>query len=98
MAVKVGGRPPKKEIEDLYDEASASVAAETFLQAVKPQWDRAFNLRLKLLFDAAPELGAVLDARAQLKAIYDLREGLEKDVKKGKAAVEVFNQLLVKSA
>jgi hypothetical protein len=90
-------KPPEKAVEDLYEEASASVAAETLLQAMGPQLERALSYRLKLLFDAKPELGELLDARAQIKAIWDMREGLRRDSRKGQKAVDIFNNLLVKS-
>lgn len=99
MAIPMGTpKPTKKDIEDLYAEASASVAAQTLLDAMTPQIERAFATRLRALFDAAPELGALLDARAQLKAIWDFKVGLSNDAKRGKAAVDVFNELLAKSA
>lgn len=97
MAANIKGPPPKA-IEDLYEEASASVAAETLLSAMGPQLERAFNFRLTQLFTAPPELGAILDARAQLKAIWDMKKGLTDEMKKGRGAVDVFNKLLLKSA
>ena len=65
---------------------------------MSPQLERAFNFRLTALFNAPPELGAILDARAQLKAIWDMKKGLTDEMKRGRSAVEVFNKLLLKSA
>lgn len=93
----LGLQPPKKNIEDLYEVAQASVAAETLLATMRPQLEKAFELKLNILFDAPPELGALLDARAQIKAIYDMRISLQRDAKKGKKAVEMFSNLLIKS-
>lgn len=90
--------PPPKSIEDIYEEASASVAAETLLQAMQPQLKKGMELRLMALFNSPPELGPLLDARAQLRAIYDIQLGLERDVKKGRGAVQVMTNLLIKSA
>jgi hypothetical protein len=94
----VSKRPPEPTIQDIYETASASVAAQTLLDAMKPQLSRAVEGRLKALFDAPPELGALLDARAQLKAIWDMKFGLERDAKKGAKAVEIMNNLLVAAA
>jgi hypothetical protein len=100
MAIKVGSRmePKTADIESLYETASASVAAQTLLDAMGPQLERALAMRLNALFQAPAELGAVLDARAQLKAVYDLKEGLKNQMKKGQSAVDIFNKLLVESA
>jgi hypothetical protein len=98
MAIKLTNfNPPPKAPEDLFEEASASVAAQTLLQALGPQLDKALELRLAALFSAPPELGALCDARAQLKAIYDLKKGLADQMKKGQSAVEIFNQLLLRN-
>jgi plasmid maintenance system antidote protein VapI len=97
MAINGAARPPEQSIEDIYEHASASVAAKTLLDAMGPQLKRAMALRLKALFDAAPELGALLDARAQLKAVYDMQQGLEREEKSGRGAVEKMTQLLLQS-
>lgn len=89
--------PPPKSITDIYEEASASVAAETLLQAMRPQLKKAIELRLATLFSCPPELGPLLDARAQLKAVWDMQTGLERDIKKGRGAVQVMTDLLIKS-
>jgi len=93
----LGDKPPPKSIEDLYETASASVAAQTLLEAMGPQLEKALHLRMMKLFDAPPELGALLDARAQIKAVWDMQQGLTRDAKKGQAAVEIFNQMLLKN-
>ena len=91
-------KPPEPSLEDLYENASASVAAETLLQAMGPQLDRALNYRLSALFQAKPELGELLDCRAQLKAVWDMKQGLTNQMKKGSGAVKIMNELLLKSA
>lgn len=90
--------PPEPTITDIYETASASVAAQTLLDAMKPQLDRALDARVRALFDAPAELGALLDARAQLKAVWDMKFGLERDAKKGAKAIEIMNNLLVAAA
>lgn len=99
MAIKVGGaEAPQKSIEELYETASASVAAQTLLDAMGPQLERSFEFRLIQLFKAPAELGSILDARAHLRAVYDLKKGLQNEMKKGQSAVETFSRLLVDAA
>ena len=94
----VGKKPPERPIEDIYETASASVAAQTLLEAMGPQLDKALEFRLAQLFQAKPELGELLDARAQLKAVWEMKKGLVDQMKKGQAAVDIMNQLLVNAA
>jgi hypothetical protein len=89
--------PPEPTIEDLYETASASVAAQTLLDAMRPQLERAFDGNMQLLFNAPPELGALLDARAKLKVVWDMQQGLKRDAKRGQKAVDIMNNLLVAS-
>lgn len=103
MAVRMGGPTPpksvsKEDIQELYDTASASVAAQTLLDAMGPQLEKAMGLRLAKLFECKPELGELLDARASLKAVWELKQGLNAQAKKGQNAVDVFNKLLVEAA
>jgi plasmid maintenance system antidote protein VapI len=97
MAINGAAHPPDKPIEEIYEAASASVAAKTLLDAMGPQLKRAMALRMKALFDAAPELGPLLDARAQLKAVYDMQQGLEREEKSGRGAVERMTKLLLQA-
>lgn len=90
--------PPEPTIQDIYETASASVAAQTLLDAMGPQLKRSLDACVRALFDAQPELGALLDARAKLKAVWDMKVGLEQDSKRGAKAVEIMNNLLVAAA
>ena len=99
MAIKMQGtKKPEPTLEDLYDTASASVAAETLLTAMRPKLEHSIKMRIRALFEAPAELGPMLNARAELKAIWDLQQGLENESKKGRPAVEIMNNLLLKSA
>lgn len=91
-------RPPEPTITDIYETASASVAAQTLLDAMGPQLKRSLDSCVRNLFEAPPELGALLDARAKLKAVWDIKFGLEQESKKGTKAVEIMNNLLVAAA
>lgn len=102
MSIKMGvpdapNLQSKQAIEDLYETASASVAAQTLLDAMGPQLEKALSLNLQLLFDCKPELGELLDCRAKLKVVWDMKKGLQRDALKGQKAVEIFNDLLLKS-
>jgi hypothetical protein len=100
MALKTisAQKPPEKSITDIYEEASASVAAETLLKALAPKLDQALLMRMQELFNAPPELGAILDCRAQIKAVWEMREGLKREIKRGSKSVEIMQNLLIKSA
>lgn len=100
MSIKTNSsqKPPEPGILDIYESASASIAAENLLEALKPQLERTIEARLRALFDAPPDLGALLDARAQLKAVYDMQTGLKKDASRGANAVRKINELLAQSA
>lgn len=90
--------PPEPTIMDIYETASASVAAETLLDAMRPQLKRSLEMNMRALFEAPADLGSLLDARAKLKVIWDLQRGLEQDAKRGAKAVEIMNNLLVAAA
>jgi len=96
--MSLSDKPPSKSIEDLFEIAQASVAAETLLTAMGPQLEKGMELRMKELFEAPPELGALLDARAKIKAVWDLQVGLIRDAKRGSGAVKIFQDFLAKSA
>lgn len=99
MAIKMGGdKPAEPAIQDLYETASASVAAQTLLDAMGPHLERSFELALSNFFKCEPELGSLLDCRAKLKAIYDIKKGLINEMKKGQPAVEAFTKLLMNAA
>jgi len=93
-----GGQLMAKNEEDiiasLYDQASTSVAAESVMTAIGPQLERRIDIAMGHLFQAAPELGPLLDARAKLRAIYDMRKKLKEQINSGAPAVKALNEMM----
>ena len=85
---------PSKSLTESYDEASASVAADTLLRALNPQIDRQLDLLINQLVLAPAELGPLLDLRAKLAAVWHMKKGLKNMAAKGQNAIEAFNALL----
>lgn len=92
MSRKVNGN-----VVGLYEEASASLAAQTLMSAVGPQIDRRLEILINQLVMAPAELGPLLDLRAKLSAVWYMRKSLKDMATKGQSAVEAFNQMLSNS-
>ena len=83
-----------RNISELYDEASASVAADTLMQAVGPQLEKRMEILINQLVMAPAELGPLLDLRAKLSAVWHMRKTLKDMALKGQSAVEAFQDML----
>ncbi len=82
-------------LDELWDTASVSVAAETLLHAVEPDLDKLFEILMGEFGKCAPELGSLLDFRAKLMSVWTMKSRLKRNVKAGMPAREAFLKMWI---
>lgn len=87
-------KPDKiSQINKLYDQAELGRSSETVIRALDPFIERRLGLLLDRFAQTAPELGPLLDLRAQISEVWRMRKELRQDSLKGDAAIEVLKRV-----
>jgi hypothetical protein len=86
--------PNGDKIQELYDEASAGVGAETLLKTMEPLLERRMEVIINKLCSASPELSTLLDLRAQLAEVWRMRRELKAMASRGATAVDTLTRLM----
>lgn len=82
------------QIQQVYEEASAGVGAETLLKSLEPMIERRFDALLDQFSNVAAELGPLLDFRAKIGELQRIRKELRNAKLKGDRAMEVLSRIV----
>lgn len=87
-----------EEVTSIYDRVNASVGAETLLAAMGPGLERRIQTLLAKLAIAPPELGALLDLRAQITECNRIWSELKRAASGKQSALDALQRVLGQSA
>ena len=83
-----------KVIDDLSQMAELGVSAGAVVTALEPIMDRRLGQLLDRLQQCEPELGPILDIKAQLGEVWRIRKELVAFKSKGQSAVDALNNIV----
>lgn len=99
-----GGLIPRKPVDELaaiqalYGAVDKGTAAETVIRVLDPIIEQRLGLLLDKLAQCPPELGPMLDVRAQIGEVWRIRKELTSVSKAGKNALEALKSVVTLQA
>lgn len=81
-------------VDRLYELADIGVAAETVAKALAPIIERRLGYLLDQFGKCPPELGPLLDLKAQISEVWRLRQELKIQAMKGQTALEALQKMM----
>ena len=82
-----------KIIDELYTKADLGVSSEAVIRALDPILDQRLGLLINKLSQCKPELGPLLEVKAEILEVWRMRRELKNASVKGKQAWEVIQQM-----
>jgi hypothetical protein len=83
-----------KVIDDLSQMAELGVSAGTIANALEPIMDRRLGQLLDKLQQCPPELGPIIDIKAQIGEVWRIRKELNAFKSKGQSAIDALNNIV----
>lgn len=83
-----------KVIDDLSEMAELGVSAGTVVEALEPIMDRRLGQLLDKLQQCPPELGPILDIKAQIGEVWRIRKEMIAFKNKGQSAADALNNIV----
>lgn len=83
-----------KVIDDLSQMADLGVSAQAMLNALEPIMDRRLGQLLDRFQHTPPELGALLDLRAQISEVWRIRREMQSVKDKGQSALTALQNIV----
>lgn len=88
------GETKFKIIDDLSQMAELGVSAGAIANALEPIMDRRLGQLLDKLQQCPPELGPILDIKAQIGEVWRIRKEIQSFKAKGQSAVDALNNIV----